>query len=516
MGGGNSSLSNGLTPLITVNGCDSHPVHPLQKLETTAEDHLFIFGKKIERCVALILVDIQNDFISGSLALRNAPAKEDGEEVVSVVNQILENYKFDVVVYTQDWHPPNHCSFITNVDKYKIHSCSKKTAENVKVFDQVVYDGDPILVQDMWPPHCIQGSYGAKLHRNLNVLQDGVILQKGTNPSIDSYSAFWDNARKSQSKLKSILESHNITTVVIAGLATDYCVGATSIHAAEFGFDTYIVQNACRGIHPREIDIRIEQMTKKGVNIIGSHEIPQKQSAWLTFPPLSPGGNNQYTEDSVTVKSLLENFIIFKTLEEFLNKPDCDCNWFKLGRELSKVVNISESYLTRIRNRERCGGGNPAEELFNSIKSKLPWLTTAEFSALIKECQREDVMRYLNETVLPELFSNLSLEQIEHLSALLNTSNGPGWDILAAKLGYTTSDIDLLRSVSIQSGYTYSPTGSLLRRLLHISPDLKVSVLTNAARRIHRNDIANFLSENIKEINNQRIVLNRRHRFQTF
>ncbi|XP_057294285.1 uncharacterized protein LOC130622852 [Hydractinia symbiolongicarpus] len=485
-------------------------VHPLRKLETSAEDHTFIFGKKIERCVALILVDIQNDFISGSLALRDAPAREDGEKVVSVINEILEKNKFDLVVYTQDWHPSDHCSFITNVDKYEIHSCSKKTAENVEVFDQVVYDGDPVLVQEIWPPHCIQGSYGAMFHKDLNVVKDSVILQIGTNPSIDSYSAFWDNARKSQSKLKSILESHNITTVVIAGLATDYCVGATSIHAAEFGFDTYIVRNACCGIHPTEIEIRIEQMIKKGVSIIGSHEIPQKHSPWLSFPPISPGGNNQYTEDSVTVKTVLENYINFQILEKSLNKPDNDCNWLKLGNELSKVVNITETYLIRIQNRARCGGGNPAEELFNSMKSKLPTLTIADFTASIKECRREDVLRYLNSKVLPELFTDLSLEEVEDLSGLLNTSNGPGWDILAAILGYSTSEIDLIRSVSIQSGHTYSPTGSLLRRLLHISPDLKVSVLINAARRIQRNDIANFLLENITEMNNQRMS-NKRH-----
>lgn len=81
----------------------------------------------------------------------------------------LEKYKFDLVVYTQDWHPSDHCSFITNVDKYEIHICSKKTAENVEVFEQVVYDGDPVLVQEIWPPHCIQGSHGAKFHKDLNV-----------------------------------------------------------------------------------------------------------------------------------------------------------------------------------------------------------------------------------------------------------------------------------------------------------------------------------------------------------
>ena len=82
---------------------------------------------------------------------------------------VLAGNKFDLVIFTQDWHPPNHCSFITNIDKYAIHPCSKVTVENAKVFDRVIYDGETVLVQEMWPVHCVQGSDGAKFHKDLQV-----------------------------------------------------------------------------------------------------------------------------------------------------------------------------------------------------------------------------------------------------------------------------------------------------------------------------------------------------------
>ena len=114
-------------------------------------------------------MDVQNDFISGSLALKNSPACQDGEEVVQIINNILEENTFDFVVYTMDWHPEDHCSFVTNVDKYPLHESSTVSAEDAKVFDKVIYDGEKPIEQVMWPPHCIQDSEGAELHQELKV-----------------------------------------------------------------------------------------------------------------------------------------------------------------------------------------------------------------------------------------------------------------------------------------------------------------------------------------------------------
>ena len=116
-----------------------------------------------------MVVDVQNDFISGSLALRNCPLKHEGEDVVPVINQLKKDCKFDLVLFSLDWHPEDHCSFITNVSKYPLHASSKITAENAKVLDSVVYEGVPPQPQVMWPVHCVQESDGAKLHKDLEV-----------------------------------------------------------------------------------------------------------------------------------------------------------------------------------------------------------------------------------------------------------------------------------------------------------------------------------------------------------
>lgn len=118
---------------------------------------------------ALLIVDVQNDFISGSLALKNCPAGEDGEEVVSVIQELLSKKMFSVVAYSFDWHPSDHCSFVDNVSLYPLHSSSQVTAAKAKVFDVVVYDKIPIIDQVLWPRHCVMNSWGAELHKDLTV-----------------------------------------------------------------------------------------------------------------------------------------------------------------------------------------------------------------------------------------------------------------------------------------------------------------------------------------------------------
>lgn len=125
---------------------------------------------------ALLIVDVQNDFISGSLALKNCPAGEDGEEVVSVIQELLSKKMFSVVAYSFDWHPSDHCSFVDNVSLYPLHSSSQVTAEKAKVFDVVVYDKIPIIDQVLWPRHCVMNSWGAELHKDLTVREIKLVV----------------------------------------------------------------------------------------------------------------------------------------------------------------------------------------------------------------------------------------------------------------------------------------------------------------------------------------------------
>ena len=117
----------------------------------------------------MIIVDAQNDFISGSLALKHCPAGEDAEEVVSVIEDLLSKKLFSVIAYTFDWHPSDHCSFIDNVSLYPLHSTSPVSSEKAQLFDVVVYDKNPVIDQILWPRHCVIDSWGAELHKGIKV-----------------------------------------------------------------------------------------------------------------------------------------------------------------------------------------------------------------------------------------------------------------------------------------------------------------------------------------------------------
>ncbi len=200
---------------------------------------------------ALILVDIQNDFMpGGSLAV------SDGDKVVAVANTLMA--KVDLVVATQDFHPANHSSFASNNDG--------------SVGDVVKLNG---LDQILWPDHCVQGTGGAELVDDLDGAEIDVIVQKGTDVGIDSYSGFFDNGRKKATELDDVLKKHNIDAVYIVGLATDYCVKYTALDAVSLGFETFLVKDGARGVNISEgdVDIAIFEMEKAGVNVITSDAV---------------------------------------------------------------------------------------------------------------------------------------------------------------------------------------------------------------------------------------------------
>jgi len=201
---------------------------------------------------ALILVDLQNDFVPGG-----ALPVPHGDEVVPVANRVQD--RFELIVATQDWHPPDHGSFAAN-------------HPGRKVGDVIDLNG---LEQILWPVHCVQNTRGAELVPGLRTDRIQRIFQKGTDPGIDSYSGFFDNGHRRATGLGEFLTQRGVKRVYIMGLATDYCVKFTALDARQLGFETYLIEDGCRGVDVRPGDSRraIEEMQRAGVKVVRSSEI---------------------------------------------------------------------------------------------------------------------------------------------------------------------------------------------------------------------------------------------------
>jgi nicotinamidase/pyrazinamidase len=200
---------------------------------------------------ALILVDIQNDFLpGGSLAV------PDGDAIIPLVNELQKC--FPVVVATQDWHPANHGSFAIN-------------HPGKKVYDQIELNGLP---QTLWPAHCVQNTPGADFAPQLRKEKIARVFQKGTERGIDSYSGFFDNGHRRSTGLADWLKTKGASDVWICGLATDYCVKFTALDAASLGFPTQVVEDACRGVNVNSGDVAraIKEMRSARVGIVSRAE----------------------------------------------------------------------------------------------------------------------------------------------------------------------------------------------------------------------------------------------------
>ena len=201
---------------------------------------------------ALILVDIQNDFCPGG-----ALAVPDGDAVISIANKLIE--QFELVVATQDWHPPDHKSFASQNAGVAIGDCF-----DLNGIDQVA-----------WPDHCVFETHGAELCSDLHTRMIEKVFPKGSNPQVDSYSGFFDNDHQSSTGLGDYLKSKNVEQVYVLGLATDYCVKFTALDALKLGFQTFLVQDGCRGVNlnPGDVETAIETMQDTGVTIVKSEDI---------------------------------------------------------------------------------------------------------------------------------------------------------------------------------------------------------------------------------------------------
>ena len=201
---------------------------------------------------ALILVDIQNDFVPGG-----ALAVSDGDRIVPVVNRLQP--VFDPVVATQDWHPPDHGSFAAS------HSGHQPG-------EQVDLNGLP---QILWPVHCVQETRGADFVPGLDRTRWDRVFVKGTHRDIDSYSGFFDNGHRQATGLGDYLREKGVTHVYVAGLATDYCVKFTALDARQLGFNTYLIKDACRGVNLQagDVDRAIGEMRAARVKIVTAADV---------------------------------------------------------------------------------------------------------------------------------------------------------------------------------------------------------------------------------------------------
>jgi len=231
---------------------------------------------KMRLKTALVVVDMQNDFLTGNLALKDCPAQQDGQAVIPIINKIAEHENVDLVAYTMDWHPADHISFVTNAHKFPKHNDCQISPKHAEVYDQLIFnlDGEMRRDQTMWPPHCIQESWGAEIHPDIKIVKNNVMVHKGLDKTVDSYSAFFDNGHLRETDLRKLLLEHDIQRTLICGVATDVCVNFTAKDSADIGFDTYVVTDACAGVVLDNIKKCEEEWKKLGIKLITSDSIP--------------------------------------------------------------------------------------------------------------------------------------------------------------------------------------------------------------------------------------------------
>lgn len=199
---------------------------------------------------ALVIIDVQNDFMpGGSLEV------PEGDLIVPVINGIQE--KFDLITITQDWHPQNHVSFASNHPEERPFNKIDVLGEN----------------QILWPDHCVQGTRGASFHPALETDGASAIFRKGMNPSVDSYSGFYDNRHQISTGLSGYLKDKKITELYFCGLAADICVYYSIIDALNEGFSSTLIEDASRPLNNETFPFIKQDLITRGARIINSEEI---------------------------------------------------------------------------------------------------------------------------------------------------------------------------------------------------------------------------------------------------
>lgn len=201
---------------------------------------------------ALLIVDVQNDFLPGG-----ALAVPQGDAIIPVINNIQQHFK--LIVATRDWHPANHGSFASNHD-------NRQVGEVIRLHGQE---------QVLWPDHCVQGSPGAEISPLLNQGLINNVIFKGSDPDIDSYSAFYDNGHLKETGLHAYLKRNGITSLFVCGLAADYCVYYTVKDALLLGYEANLLTDATRGVNlqPEDTEKAFKDMERRGARLMTSTEL---------------------------------------------------------------------------------------------------------------------------------------------------------------------------------------------------------------------------------------------------
>lgn len=204
---------------------------------------------------ALIIVDVQNDFLpGGSLSVPKS------DEILPFINQLLE-MPFDMRVASMDWHPLGHCSFASTWGK--------------KHGERILTEGEE---QILWPDHCVQGTKGAQLHKSLQSKSFDFIAHKGSDKNVDSYSTFFDNRKLKSTGLDKFLKEQQIDELYFAGLTTEYCVYCSAMDALDLQFRVGVVIDACRGIDLvfGDVEKACSKMKEKGVEFLTTEEMSKR------------------------------------------------------------------------------------------------------------------------------------------------------------------------------------------------------------------------------------------------
>ena len=201
---------------------------------------------------ALILVDLQNDFVPGG-----ALGVSEGDQVIPIANRAQQ--AFELVVASKDWHPPDHGSFAANHPGHHV-------GEVIDLHG---------LPQILWPVHCVQNTPGAEFVPGLRTQSIERIFLKGTDRDIDSYSALFDNGHRKSTGLGEYLRERGVRSVYLLGLATDYCVKFTALDARQMGFNVTVIEDGCRGVNLEPVDSQqaLEEMRRAGCRIIRSEQL---------------------------------------------------------------------------------------------------------------------------------------------------------------------------------------------------------------------------------------------------
>lgn len=206
---------------------------------------------------ALLLIDLQNDFMpQGALPVPDAHA------AIKAAN-FAQNF-FRVVIATKDWHPLGHMSFAH-------HHAGKNAGDIIELFG---------LEQTLWPEHCVQNTYGAAFCKELDQTQIQHVVTKGQDPKVDSYSAFYDNARRHSTGLGHYLKQRSIDEIFLLGVATEYCVKYSALDAIHLGLKTNVIIDGCRGIalRPDDVTNAEHEMLDAGVRLLKLAELSQELS----------------------------------------------------------------------------------------------------------------------------------------------------------------------------------------------------------------------------------------------